>query len=304
MRPGQRQIGWALPSHQPGRQALSHTGGNCCSASQSLTHEVAPRWPWHQTRAAPRPGRGSGSPLSPRPPAAPRACWPDPALGNWDERRPASSGSREAARLSAAICLSGRDRPGRRGLGSPRPRPPAWPAPGPRGSPVPLLRWASWRQGSGRRGAGGGAADGDRESARRLPDHLPQGQARTAQLAPGAFRGQGSLSARSLPPRDRASPGLGAPAPRGLGPPRGCEFQDQLGAELSPEHARSNPASNAGLGAAAPSRPGPGARCGARERGPRGQRPPGAPAPRARLGEGGAAERASPARLRGPTDAK
>lgn len=52
------------------------------------------------------------------------------------------------------------------------PRPPAWPDPGPRGSPAPLLNRDSWRQGSGRRESGGEAVEGSDGCAYCLPDHF------------------------------------------------------------------------------------------------------------------------------------
>lgn len=103
-----------------------------------------------------------GPPTLPSAPRPTPATWPNPAQGNWvgREARRAGGDSRETARLSAAICLSGRDRPGRCGPRSSRPRPPPQPDPGRRGSRARPLNGAGWRQASGRRGSGREARDG------------------------------------------------------------------------------------------------------------------------------------------------
>lgn len=118
-------------------------------------------WP---RRARPEPRRSREEVEPPALPAPPTPSQPlGPTLrgviGSGGRRR-AGGDSRETARLSAAICLSGRDRPGRCGPGSSRPRPPPQPDPGPRGSWAWPLNGAGWRQGSGRRGSGREARDG------------------------------------------------------------------------------------------------------------------------------------------------
>ena len=122
----------------------------------------------------------------PAPPAPSQPLGPTlrGVIGSGGRRR-AGGDSRETARLSAAICLSGRDRPGRCGPGSSRPRPPPRADPGLRGSRARPLNGAGWRQGSGRRGSGRG--DGDGRPRCPLPSFLRTQQAKrgcTRPLAP------------------------------------------------------------------------------------------------------------------------
>lgn len=137
---GPQLPGWALPSHPPGRPG------------------TGPHRPWLRRRfpGPPRDQEGVEPPALPASPAPSQPVGPTlrGIIGTGGRRRE-GGGSRETARLSAAICLSGRDGPGRCGLGSPRPRPPPQPDLGPRGSPARPLNRAGWRQGSGRCGPAG-----------------------------------------------------------------------------------------------------------------------------------------------------
>lgn len=140
---------------------LGHAGCGCPGTNPDLTRRSGPvpilvqGWGHNAT------GKKSSLPLYPRPPAPSQPLGPTlhRVIGSGGRRR-AGGDSRETMRLSAAICLSGRDRRGRCGPGSSRPRPPPQPDPGLRGSRARPLNRAGWRQGSGRRESGREAGDG------------------------------------------------------------------------------------------------------------------------------------------------
>lgn len=160
---------------------LGHTGRGCAGTSRNLTGKKWPRrLSWRKT------GGHSAGLEKVAPPALPTPPKPSQPLGptlrgviGSGGRRRAGGDSRETVRLSVAICLSGRDRPGRCGPGSSRPRPPPQPDPGPRGSRARPLNGAGWRQDSGRRGSVREAGMGSKSESPRAPPPPPHTHTRT-----------------------------------------------------------------------------------------------------------------------------
>lgn len=126
---------WALLSRQPGRLGTGPQRPCCPGTSRDMIRRSSPA-ACPGARPGPQRSRGEVAPPAlPEPPAPSQPLGPTlrGVIGSGGRRRTGGD-SRETASLSAAICLSGRDRPGRCGPGSSRPRPPPQPDPGPRGS--------------------------------------------------------------------------------------------------------------------------------------------------------------------------
>lgn len=329
----------ARASRQPGSLGTGPQGPCCYRASPEPDRKKGPR-----RQASRKTGGEEVAPPAPSARSQPLGPTLRGVIGSGGRRR-AGGDSRETARLSAAICLSGRDRPGRCGPGSSRPRPPPRADPGLRGSQARPLNGAGWRQGSGRRGSGRGDGDG-RQRCPPLPSFLRTQQAEAKMHAPrgACTAGHGRRAPRvsraqpghtPKPPRTWCPPQASAPLPAGTrapsatGPcPPGHHSRRIPAQGHSPRHPgrppprpltarrlgardRRQPAQAQGRGHTRPGPPPPGFRVAGGAEGPQrvqragGRRP--APARRpgpGRAGRGGAAERASPARLRGSTDAK
>lgn len=201
----------ARASRQPGSPGTGPQGPCCYRASPEPDRKKGP-----SRQASRKTGGEEVAPPAPSARSQPLGPTLRGVIGSGGRRR-AGGDSRETARLSAAICLSGRDRPGRCGPGSLRPRPPAWADQGLRGSRARPLNGAGWRQGSGRRGSGRGDGDG-RQCCPPLPSFLRTQQAKARMHAP---RGTSAAGHRRRAPRvTRAQPRHTPKPPRTWYPPQ------------------------------------------------------------------------------------